>query len=179
VTDPQLIVVGQHLTVPAASGAATTSGSVILAPIPPPDTAVPPPAPRVEVQAALERWSELNSLDPHLAMGLAWHESGWHQDVVSATGAVGVMQLMPSAAAHVSQDLIGRPDLDRSIMEDNVRMGVRYLGQLLADFGGDERLALASYYEGEQAVRQIGVFPESEQFVANVKANRDLFASGG
>jgi soluble lytic murein transglycosylase-like protein len=123
----------------------------------------------------IEYWSRRNGIDAALAKAVAWHESGWQQDVISGAHAVGVMQLIPSAADHISHHLIG-VDLDAYVLEDNVRMGVRYLRQLLEHFDGDERLAVAAYYQGEQAVREIGVYAESELYVANVMANRDYFA---
>jgi LysM repeat protein len=177
IADPNLLVAGQRLVVPVSERAGVFSASsdgVVVPAVPGP---VPPSVPKEDIEAALVRWAGRNGVDSSLAKGLAWHESGWHQNVVSSTGAIGVMQLEPAASAHVSNDLIGHPGLDPMVMEDNVRMGVRYLRQLLANFDGDERLALASYYQGERAVREIGVYSESERFVANVLANRQLFAS--
>lgn len=177
IADPNFVVVGQRLSVPGASGFVTQADNVVGDP--PADVPVPDPASRSDIEGALVEWAGRNGIDADLAKGLAWHESGWHQDVVSSSGAVGVMQLMPSAAVHASIDLIGVATLDRYDMVDNVRMGVRYLRQLLVNFEGDERLALASYYQGERAVREIGVYPESERFVANVLANRESFAQAG
>ena len=187
IPDPNVIVVGQRLTVPAssgpdASGAEASGGGDGGAYVDPyyatarrPDVPVPDPASWDEVEEALDRWSARNGLDPRLAKAVAWHESGWRQDVVSYTGAIGVMQLMPSASEHVSRNLIGRPDLDPYSVEDNVRMGVRYLSQLMASFGGDERLAVASYYQGERAVREVGLYPESERYVSAILTHREDF----
>jgi soluble lytic murein transglycosylase-like protein len=169
IADPNLVVIGQPLKVPASSQAGLAAAAASSARTP------PPPASRSEIEAALDYWADRNGIDPNLAKGLSWHESGWQQDVVSSTGAVGVMQLMPEASDHISRNLIG-VDLDPDAVDDNVRMGVRYLRQLLVNFDGDERLALASYYQGERAVRTYGVYQESERFVANVLANRDYFA---
>ena len=44
------------------------------------------------------------------------------------------------------------------------------LNHLLKRFGGDQRLALAAWYQGEKAVREHGVYAESKVFVANVLA---------
>jgi LysM repeat protein len=177
IADPNFLLAGQRLVVPVSERAGLFSAASEGVTVPAFPGPVPPSAAKGDIEAALGRWASRNEVDPSLAKGLAWHESGWHQDVVSSTGAIGVMQLEPSASAHVSADLIGLPGLDPMVMEDNVRMGVRYLRQLLADFEGDERLALAGYYQGERAVRQIGVYSESERYVANVQANRALFAS--
>ncbi len=43
--------------------------------------------------------------------------------------------------------------------EGNIGVGVVFLRHLLREFGGDERLALAAYYQGASAVREHGLFP--------------------
>jgi hypothetical protein len=45
-----------------------------------------------------------------------------------------------------------------------------YLHHLLHAFDSNEPLALAAYYQGERSVRQHGVFPSSEPYVANILA---------
>ncbi len=45
-----------------------------------------------------------------------------------------------------------------------------YLRQLLRETGGDQTRAVASYYQGAASVRQRGLLPETEQYVANVMA---------
>ena len=44
------------------------------------------------------------------------------------------------------------------------------LKHLLGRFNGDQRLALAAWYQGEKAVRERGLYDETEVFVANVLA---------
>ena len=45
-----------------------------------------------------------------------------------------------------------------------------YLMHLLVAFDGDERLALAGWYQGERAVREHGLYQETDPFVADVLA---------
>ena len=54
--------------------------------------------------------------------------------------------------------------------DGNIQIGVAYLGHMLEEFGGNRRLALAAYYEGPRAVREAGVYPSSERYVATVLA---------
>src|SRR5581483_9043792 len=56
--------------------------------------------------------------------------------------------------------------------QPQVESGVLYLRHLLRRFDGDERLALAAWYQGERAVRQAGVYPETRRFVDDVLALR-------
>jgi soluble lytic murein transglycosylase-like protein len=122
------------------------------------------------VRASIDRWSDAYHVDPRLARALAWMESGYQQRVVSNVGAAGVMQLLPSTWDYVTTVLIGHP-VPRTF-DGNVRVGVRYLRQLLDDFHGNERLALAAWYQGEQSVRSIGLYEDSKAFAANVLALR-------
>ena len=49
-------------------------------------------------------------------------------------------------------------------------MGILYLRHLLQVFNGDERLALAGWYQGERAVSEHGLYKVTKPFVANVLA---------
>jgi hypothetical protein len=52
---------------------------------------------------------------------------------------------------------------------------VLYLRQLLKDTGGDQRAAIAAYYQGLGSVQQNGLLPETEQYVNNVQALQGRF----
>jgi hypothetical protein len=49
-------------------------------------------------------------------------------------------------------------------------VGVAFLRQLLREFRGDVRLALAAYFQGPRSVRRHGLFRETERYVAGVLA---------
>ena len=51
-----------------------------------------------------------------------------------------------------------------------MRAGVRYLRWQLDEFGGDRRLALAGWYQGARAVRELGLYSETKVFVRIVLA---------
>ena len=120
-------------------------------------------------QASIAHWSAHYGVDVHLARAVAWQESGFQSGVVSSVGAWGVMQVMPATWSYV-EGLIGHPVARTA--DGNVRIGVAYLGHLLRQFGGDERLAVAAYYQGPGAVRQFGVLPASQLYVADVLSLR-------
>ena len=68
------------------------------------------------------------------------------------------MQLLPSTWRYVETVLLGHTvphDAD-----GNVEAGVALLHHLLGAFGGNERLALAAWYQGERSVRRIGAKDE-------------------
>jgi soluble lytic murein transglycosylase-like protein len=97
-------------------------------------------------------------------------ESGYQQRVVSSVGAEGVMQLLPTTWQYVEDVLIGHPV--EHTADGNVQVGVAYLHHLLQTFGGDERLALAGWYQGEAAVRANGTYKVTKPFVEDVLALR-------
>jgi LysM repeat protein len=123
-----------------------------------------------DVRASLDKWAAYYGIDPSLARALAWMESGFNNNMVSNVGAQGVMQLLPSTWEYVETVL-----LKKQVAHDadgNVEIGLAYLDHLLGAFGGDERLALAGWYQGERAVRAHGPYKVSEAFVADVLALR-------
>lgn len=125
--DPNLVVAGSRLKVPAPSGA-------------------PAPVPVASVESSLEHHAATHGVDAHLVKAVAWQESGWQQDVVSSAGAIGLMQVMPGTARYVNRSL-GGGSLKVRKADDNVHLGVMYLRRMLRNMGG-ERRALAAYYSG-------------------------------
>jgi LysM repeat protein len=123
-----------------------------------------------DVRASLDKWAAHYGVDPSLARALAWMESGYQNSVVSPVGAQGVMQLLPSTWTYVEKVLIHQRV--RHDADGNVRVGLAYLRHLLGAFGGNERLALSGWYQGEHSVKQRGPYKVSKAFVADVLALR-------
>lgn len=169
-SNPNRIRVGQELSVP---GGVVTAVSSSYPSLPERLGAMPD---RQALIPIFERWSEANNLPVDLVMAVAWQESGWNSDAVSFKGAVGVGQIMPATGRWVAADLIGRPDLDTTIAEDNIRISARYLRWLL-DYLGSEDLALAGYYQGPGAVRAGIMYEDTVQYVANVQIHRQFFVA--
>jgi len=129
---------------------------------------------RSTVRSQLNHWAGRYGIPASLARALAWQESGFQVDVTSSVGAWGPMQVMPDTWDFVEENLIGR-NVPRT-GEGSIEVGMAYLSHLLKRFGGDQRLALAAWYQGEHAVRERGLYDETKVFVANVLAlvNRPL-----
>ncbi|MCK6492202.1 MAG: transglycosylase SLT domain-containing protein [Nitrospira sp.] len=93
-------------------------------------------------------------VDPFLAAAIIREESQYDDKAVSVVGAIGLMQLMPVTANAVAQryglSAVGRDDLFDQ--ETNIRLGVRYLGQLVEQYGGNLAYAVAAYNAGPMAV---------------------------
>lgn len=106
---------------------------------------------------------------PSLAKSVAWQESGFNNAAVSSTGARGVMQIMPPTWEWIDENLAQGP-LDAASAHDNIRAGAMYLNYLRRATG-DEKTALASYYQGLDSVRRDGLRPETELYVDAVSAH--------
>lgn len=96
----------------------------------------------------------VTGVDPYLAAAIIREESQYDEKAVSVVGAVGLMQLMPVTANAVAQrygfPMVGREELFDQ--ETNIRLGVRYLGQLIEQYGGNLAHAVAAYNAGPIAV---------------------------
>jgi LysM repeat protein len=136
-----------------------------------PGSAAPGPAvelSRSTVRAHIDKWANHYGIPVSLARALAWQESGFQTNVTSSTGAWGPMQVMPETWSFVETILLGR-SVPRT-GEGGVEVGMALLNHLLKRFQGDQRLALAAWYQGERAVREQGLFEDTKEFVANVLA---------
>ncbi|MES1246317.1 MAG: peptidoglycan-binding protein [Actinomycetota bacterium] len=122
-----------------------------------------------DVRAALDKWAAYYGVDTHLAHALAWMESGYNNAMVSNVGAQGVMQILPSTWKYVEDVLIGHAVSDHGV-DGNVHIGMAYLSHLLKVFGGDERLALAGWYQGERSTKANGPLDVSRTFASDVLA---------
>jgi len=142
------LLIGTRLRIPAGAGHAHGTASA--------------------VRGSIDRWAAHYGVNPHLARALAWMESGFQPTIRSPIGAWGVMQVTPATWDYAESILIGMP-IPRTA-DGNVRIGVAYLRHLLREFRGDERLALAGYYQGPASVRKRGLLRETKAFVADVQA---------
>jgi soluble lytic murein transglycosylase-like protein len=105
-----------------------------------------------------------------LARAVSWQESGFQAGLVSSAGARGPMQVLPSTWRYVERVLIGHSVPHTT--DGNVRVGVALLHHLVSAFGGNERLAVAAYYQGERSVRRGHILRSTRHYVANVLALR-------
>ena len=92
----------------------------------------------------------LNGVNPYLVAAIIREESQYDVRAVSRVGAIGLMQVMPATANQVAQrhhlPAVTREDLFDQ--ETNIRIGARYVEQLLAQFSGDVIQTIAAYNAG-------------------------------
>lgn len=129
---------------------------------------------RDRVRTLLRAEAKRHKIDANLVLALAVQESGLQQHVVSSTGALGVMQVMPGTGEWVGKYLVGRR-LDLRKVEDNILAGVAYLKQLLR-ITKSEGEALAGYYQGLASVRKRGYYEDTKRYIKNILALRTRLA---
>ena len=100
---------------------------------------------RAEIEAAARD----SDLDLALVYGLVRQESRFVTDIVSTSGAVGLMQLMPATARWIA-NRIGTEDRSLGLSDParNARLGAYYLRYVLDKLGGMPLLAAAAYNAG-------------------------------
>jgi soluble lytic murein transglycosylase-like protein len=102
-----------------------------------------------DLASAIQRAAVAEGLEPELGFRLVRHESGFRQRAVSPLGAIGYTQLLPSTAMWLEPGLTERQLYDR---DTNLRLGFRYLKQMLDRYDANARLALLAYNRGPAVV---------------------------
>lgn len=121
-------------------------------------------------------------LDPALVRAVVAVESAYEPEAVSPKGAIGLMQVIPATAERYGLAPDPRRTLAQKLKDPatNVRIGTRYLSDLIERFGDDLRLALAAYNAGEGAVeryaRSVPPYPETQAYVVLVEQFRALYS---
>jgi len=128
----------------------------------------PNAAPPVDPHAIIQSAARKHKVPAAFVKSIVAAESNFNPGAVSARGAVGLMQLMPSTA----QEYGANP----SIPEQNVDAGTRYLGWLLkryAKYRNGLARAIAAYNAGPAVVdrfRGIPPYHETRNYVTRVLA---------
>jgi soluble lytic murein transglycosylase-like protein len=99
------------------------------------------------VEAASE-----HGIAPDVAFGLVATESGFKRTARSSVGAVGLAQLMPATARWLEPGTTRR---DLEDPETNLRLGFRYLRDMIEKYDGDTELALTAYNRGPGTVDRV------------------------
>lgn len=120
-----------------------------------------------QVLNVVNQISKKYDVDEKLVQALIKQESGFNPKAKSKSGAMGLMQLMPSTAKNLGVQ-------DPYNMVQNVEGGVKYLKSMLNKYNGNVILALAAYNAGPNAVdKYSGVPPykETQNYVRSILAN--------
>jgi LysM repeat protein len=115
----------------------------------------------MEIEGDIVRYSRKYGVDPSLARAVCMYESGGNANLMSGAGARGYFQVMPATFR-----LLRVPT--------NIEAGIKYLGQLVEQFGRED-YALAAYNGGPGRVARGRAMPlESLQYVLGVGDYRSV-----
>lgn len=100
--------------------------------------------------------SQSLQLDASWVYAILRQESAFMEDARSSAGALGLMQLMPQTAQQVARRHQLPAPRDSGLLdpEVNIRLGSRFLAQLLNSFDDQRVLATAAYNAGPRRIRQ-------------------------
>ena len=156
---------GNLLEKPSVGAAASPASAAVVRNKPPEAPAAnAPSARRQKIDHAVADAAAKYGLPKGLLQSVIQHESGFNPRAVSPAGAQGLMQLMPATAKELGVE-------DPFDIRQNIDAGSRYLKQMLDQFDGDLRKALAAYNAGPGTVRRYGgipPYPETRNYVHKV-----------
>lgn len=131
-----------------------------------------------------QKASQTYNIDVELLKAVAKQESGFDANSTSSSGAMGIMQLMPSTAQSLGVTDAYNP-------YQNIMGGAKLLSNLLNKYNQDTSLALAAYNAGSGNVDKYGGIPpfeETQNYVPKVlgyyaegvtiPSDKDISASG-
>lgn len=136
-------------------------------------------------QNTIRAWSHQRQVNPVLVTSLMRQESRFQPAIKSVAGATGLMQIMPSTAEWVA-DQLTIDGYDLTDPQDSIKLGTWYLGYTHDEYANNSMLAVASYNAGpgnvakwvdkfgtqdwDRFVTQIP-FPETQGYVTSVFEN--------
>jgi LysM repeat protein len=107
------------------------------------------------IEDEIRQYAEQYGVDFDLARAVCLYESGGNANLTSAAGAQGYFQVMP-------------PTFRELRVSSNIEAGVKYLAQMIGQFGREDR-AVAAYNGGPGRVGRAGGLPlETLQYVLGV-----------
>ncbi|HPS58995.1 MAG TPA: lytic transglycosylase domain-containing protein [Spirochaetota bacterium] len=124
---------------------------------------------RTDIENLINYYSNKRNIPPSLVRSVITAESGFDPNATSPKGAMGLMQLMPSTVMDLGVENPYDP-------EDNIKGGTALLKNLLDNYQGDYKRALAAYNAGKGTVDKAGGVPDIKETKDYVRKVIDLYA---
>ena len=157
---PAVTVEGQRGRVSSVVRIDVRTGRLVRTVVAPPAAREDSGKPRAEVHEIVVETAKEHDLDPLLIHSMIEVESNYNPYATSPKGAQGIMQLIPATARRFGVS-------NSYDVRENISGGVRYL-RFLMDLFQNEKLAVAAYNAGEEAVIRYGGVPpyrETQNYV--------------
>ncbi|HEU5403896.1 MAG TPA: transglycosylase SLT domain-containing protein [Terriglobales bacterium] len=120
----------------------------------------------------LQNYSGQNGLNPDLVASLIRQESEFNPSAISYANAWGLMQLLPKVGKGEAHELKMRFSQDQLLSPTvNLRLGTRYLKEMIDHYNGQVEYALAAYNAGTNRVDDwlaSGKFQDVPEFVESI-----------
>ena len=103
----------------------------------------------IKFEEYVYKYSKELDIDPMLTFAIIKTESNFREDVVSSSGAIGIMQLMENTAKEQARKL--KLEYSKEILYDaeiNLKIGLNYFNTLLDYYNQNYILAFAAYNAG-------------------------------
>ena len=144
--------------------------------------------------ATIKAESAKNGLDPYFVASLIRQESEFNPGAISHANAYGLMQLLPSVGKQIAREEgLGSIDTRQLLDPDlNIKLGTRYLREIMDRCGHVPEYALAAYNAGENRLTDWqasgpynGVdefvesipFTETREYVQAILRNQEIYRS--
>ncbi len=125
---------------------------------------------RNDIDKIVNYYSAKKNIPPDLVRSVIKAESDYNINAMSPKGAMGLMQLMPETAMGLGIENPFDP-------EQNIKGGVTILKDLLDNYKGDYKLALAAYNAGKTTVDRAGGVPDFNETKNYVRKVIDYYVS--
>ena len=145
---------------------------------------------KTDYKQYVEKYSEEYDVDKYLIYALIKNESNFKNDATSNKKAKGLMQIIDSTANEVAQNIqIEHSEIDLYHEETNIKIGTKYLSQLLEKYDS-YLLAIAAYNAGignvdswieKGTIKSDGSnlenipYPETNHYVRKVARDYDIY----
>ncbi|WP_211450908.1 lytic transglycosylase domain-containing protein [Collimonas antrihumi] len=132
-------------------------------------------------EAMVDQAAQEFALEPALLKAVMAAESGFNPGAVSPKGAIGLMQIMPATAERYGLTGDNKKPIQQKLTDPrtNIRLGARYLRDLLKLYPAQQELVIASYNAGEGAVQKynnkVPPYPETRMYVQLVRQFYQLY----
>ena len=123
----------------------------------------------------INQYAKMHNIDPALVKAVIAAESAFQPGVVSAKGALGLMQIIPGTGQRYGVTGDRKQSVQQKLFDPatNLKVGTRYLRDLLGMFAQNIDLALAAYNAGEGNVmkynNKVPPFAETREYVKRVQ----------
>jgi soluble lytic murein transglycosylase-like protein len=123
---------------------------------------------KTDIDKIVNYYSQKKGVPAPLVRSVIQAESEYNPEAISPKGAMGLMQLMPETAMGLGVENPFNP-------EENIKGGVTLLKNLLDNYKGNYKLALAAYNAGQGNVDKAGGIPNFKETKEYVKKVTDLY----